>query len=101
MGFKDWYENGTRWIVGNRIRVRFWHAVWLDNYPLRIRFPRLYRINRQQELSVAAMYEVDRPGPGGCELSNRTGPSRPWGPIPQVCIRIHKLAGNWYTILVQ
>jgi hypothetical protein len=33
--------------------------VWLDNYPLRIRFPRLYRINRQQELSVAAMYEVD------------------------------------------
>lgn len=59
MGFKDWYENGTRWIVGNGIRVRFWHAVWLDNYPLRIRFPRLYRINRQQELSVAAMYEVD------------------------------------------
>ena len=57
MGVKDWYENGARWIVGNGKRVRFWHDVWLDNYPLRIRFPRLYRINRQED--VAAMYEVD------------------------------------------
>jgi hypothetical protein len=55
---KDWYERGTRWKVGNGKKIRFWHAVWLDGCPLKLRFPRLFRICRQQDWSVADFKEV-------------------------------------------
>lgn len=37
---------------------QFWHAVWLDGCPLKLRFPRLFRICRQQDWSVADFKEV-------------------------------------------
>lgn len=57
-GIKEWYEKGTRSRVGNGRKVRFWHDVWLDECPLRIRFPRLFRICRKQDCSVTCMREV-------------------------------------------
>ena len=56
---KDWYERGIKWLVGNGTRIRLWDNVWLGNCPLRTRFPRLYRIIRQQNWSVAEMQEVN------------------------------------------
>jgi len=56
---REWYEKGTRWKVGNGKKVRFWHDIWLGNCPLKIEFPRLYRINRQQDFSVSDLREVD------------------------------------------
>jgi hypothetical protein len=58
MKVRDWYERGTTWKVGNGNRVRFWQDIWLDKCPLKIRFPRLYRISKQQEWSVAQMNEA-------------------------------------------
>lgn len=37
----------------------FGNDVWVDSCPLKIRFPKLYRINRQLNWSVAEMFEVD------------------------------------------
>jgi len=70
MEARKWYEKGTSWVVGNGKRVRFWIDVWLHNCPLRISFPRLYRICRQQEASVADMYEVK----WQLDLRRRLGP---------------------------
>jgi hypothetical protein len=56
---REWYEKGTRWKVGNGKKVRFWHDIWLGNCPLKIKFPRLYRISRQQDFSVSDLREVD------------------------------------------
>ena len=58
MEARNWYERGTKWIDGNGTRIRFWDDVWLDNCPLRTRFHKLYRINTQQNWSVAEMFEV-------------------------------------------
>lgn len=46
---KEWYERGTKWRVGNGQKVRFWQDIWLGSCPLKIQFPRLYRISRQQD----------------------------------------------------
>ena len=47
MEARNWYERGTKWIVGSGTRIRFWDDVWLDNCPLRTMFHKLYRINTQ------------------------------------------------------
>lgn len=57
MNAREWYERGSKWSVGNVSTVRFWHDVWLENCPLKIRFPKLFRINRQQNWSVAYMFD--------------------------------------------
>lgn len=59
MGVRDWYERGISWIVGNGKRVRFWMDVWLHSCSLRVSFPRLFRICRQQEASIAEMFGLD------------------------------------------
>jgi hypothetical protein len=56
---REWYEKGTKWIVGNGKKIRFWHDIWLGNCPLKIRFHKLFRISRQQEWSVHDFRGVD------------------------------------------
>lgn len=45
--------------IGNGKKIIFWHDVWLDECPLKIKFPKLFRICRQQDWSVAELKEVD------------------------------------------
>jgi hypothetical protein len=56
---KDWYEQGTKWKVGNGNEIKFWHDVWLGDCSLKIRYPRLFHISRQQEWSVFDLREVN------------------------------------------
>jgi hypothetical protein len=45
--------------VGNGKRIRFWQDDWLDECPLKIKFPRLFKINIKQEWSVAELNDVE------------------------------------------
>lgn len=56
---REWYERGTKWRLGNGKKIRFWHDVWLGNCPLKIKFPKLFRISRQQDWSVMELKEVE------------------------------------------
>jgi exonuclease III len=56
---KDWYERGLKWKIGNGKKIRFWHDVWLKDCPLKVSFPRLFKISRQQDWSVFDFKEVD------------------------------------------
>lgn len=56
---REWYERGAKWILGNGRKVRFWHDVWMGECPLKILFPRLFRIIRNLDWSVADAKEVD------------------------------------------
>jgi hypothetical protein len=46
-------------VVGNGIKIRFCHDVWLDECPLRIQYPRLFNICRQQDWAVAESHNID------------------------------------------
>lgn len=56
---KERYEKGTKWILGNGRKIRFWYDVWLGDCPLKIVFPRLFRISRNLDWSVADAKGVD------------------------------------------
>jgi hypothetical protein len=59
MKAKEWYKKGTKWRIGNGRKTKFWHDVWLEDCPLKNKFPRLFRICRQQDWSVSQLREVE------------------------------------------
>jgi len=56
---REWYGRGTKWILGNGRKIRFWHDVWMGDCPLKTLFPRLFRISRNLDWSGADAKEVD------------------------------------------
>ncbi|KAJ1255620.1 hypothetical protein BS78_K181300 [Paspalum vaginatum] len=50
---KDWYEKVLGWKCESGIRVRFWDDVWLDECPLRVSYPNVYKICDDKNISVA------------------------------------------------
>jgi hypothetical protein len=43
--------------VGNGRKIRHWYDVWLGEYPLKIRFNRLFEISREQKWVVTRVLE--------------------------------------------
>jgi hypothetical protein len=49
----NWFSQGVVKKLGNKARTSFWHDNWVGNVPLQSRFPRLYSISTQKNVSVA------------------------------------------------
>jgi hypothetical protein len=45
-------KRGFKYIVGNGLRIRFWHDTWAGECPLKIVFPHLFEICNQQNWTV-------------------------------------------------
>jgi hypothetical protein len=44
---------GVKYIMGNWMKIMFWHEVWFGKCPLRIKYEKLYNICKQQSWEVA------------------------------------------------
>lgn len=51
---KEWYERGKGNVVESGRQTRFWKDAWIDECPLMVIFPNIYRICHDQEISVEA-----------------------------------------------
>jgi hypothetical protein len=45
--------------IRDGVDTSFWEDVWVDTLPLKIRFPRLFSISTQKEVSVVEVYPLD------------------------------------------
>lgn len=50
---KSWNERGKGHLVRSGRQTRFWKDVWLDECPLSVSFPRIFRVCRDRDISVA------------------------------------------------
>jgi hypothetical protein len=50
---------GFRYIIRDGNKVRFWHDLWLGNYPFKIRFPHIFEVCNQQDWSVNRVCNQD------------------------------------------
>ncbi|WJZ91178.1 hypothetical protein VitviT2T_010276 [Vitis vinifera] len=51
----------TRYVVGNRERIRFWEDLWWGDQPLRIQYPRLFRVVMDKNISISSVLGPSRP----------------------------------------
>lgn len=55
---KQWYEKG-KGHIGNGEQTRFWKDVWLDECPLKVSYPNLFKICHDQDISVLTAGELN------------------------------------------
>jgi hypothetical protein len=53
MQVRNLYLCGRRMQVGNGRLTRFWCDAWCGHSPLKDKFPEIYNISREQEITVA------------------------------------------------
>jgi hypothetical protein len=51
----DWFRQGVVKKLGNDVNTSFWCDIWVGDVPLRDRFPRLFSISNQKEMSVSSV----------------------------------------------
>ena len=51
------FVSNIKLLVGNGQRVRFWEDCWIKKVALCDLFPRLYRLSRGRECSIASMFK--------------------------------------------
>jgi hypothetical protein len=52
---QNWFSQGVVRKLGNGVNTRFWRDTWVGEIPLQCKFPRLFSISTQKDLSVADM----------------------------------------------
>ena len=57
MKVKQSLFNRTKFIIGNGASTRFWEDTWLEEEPLAIQYPSLYRIVQRREVFVATVFQ--------------------------------------------
>jgi hypothetical protein len=57
-GVGSWLENNIRRAVGDGRGTLFWHYIWVGEFPLKRKFPRLFVLSVNKECSVEEMVRV-------------------------------------------
>lgn len=55
----SWFNSKVVRRVGNGMKTSFWNDIWRGVVPLRTKYPRLYAISNQKDLSISEMMEVN------------------------------------------
>lgn len=53
---KRWMSRGSYYELGNGEAIRFWEDVWKGEIPLKTQFPNIYKMCRDQNVSVQQVY---------------------------------------------
>jgi len=54
-GVGSWFEDNLRRVVGNGHNTLFWYDCWVGEMPLRLKFPRLFKLAVIKECSMEEM----------------------------------------------
>lgn len=49
----DTFATNTRFIVGNELKINFWHDVWCSDKAPKEVYPQVYGLARMKEVSIA------------------------------------------------
>lgn len=55
LGDGNWFDDNSRWVMGNARGTSFWYDNWVGNVPLKVRFPRLFDLTVDREALVVDM----------------------------------------------
>ncbi|RVW91093.1 hypothetical protein CK203_039951 [Vitis vinifera] len=58
--FQD-FSKFTRFMVGDRKRIRFWEDLWWGDQPLGVRYPRLLRVVTDKNIPISSILRSTRP----------------------------------------
>ena len=70
-GIGNWFENKVRKVLGNGRGTLFWHDIWVGEFPLKIKFPRLFDLALNKESLVEDMRRILGAKGGGDGLWRR------------------------------
>nr|AAM01129.1 Hypothetical protein with similarity to putative retroelement [Oryza sativa Japonica Group] len=72
LNIRKWVILGAEWKVGEGSHIYFWKDNWVDNCSLKIRFPSLFAICNQQEVTV---YQIASEGTDCLSFRRSFGPA--------------------------
>lgn len=72
LNIRKWVILGAEWKVGEGSHIYFWKDTWVDNCSLKIRFPSLFAICNQQEVTV---YQIASEGTDCLSFRRSFGPA--------------------------